>query len=191
MKKTLFILFFIFMFMAISALTCTASHAGEDRFLPGGLSWGADSKACETLLVGSGYEKARGPLLRTQGERELHRSNRLNGLSEAFYVKTGGEAAENITILLFEDAMFKITIDYIDVKPGFKDGLVSRLNEAMPSSPRGRRSGKAGMEFYAWDEGPTGAQLNYQELPRISHYFAVLSYFHSPSMKELKKIGLQ
>jgi hypothetical protein len=142
---------------------------------------------CEELLVSLGYKKE----AHVPSDRALYKRNMLYGIREMLFVKNNPDCKEMCTVILFDDKLFRISVNYEDFKQGFADKVVSSVTDNLSVSFRAMRGPNSDMRMYIWETGVTLAQFRHHEIPKMKLLMATLEYVHLPSFSQLRKLGLQ
>jgi hypothetical protein len=172
------VLFFIF---------AQAAPGAPSAPLHQGLEWGMSAAGCESRLLAAGYERRSG----VPSDRAIYRRNALHGIREVPYGRSGKDSDETCTVILLEDALFRVSVTYERFKSGFADKVISGLTDDLSAPPRHLRGPNSKTGVYLWESGVTGVQFRYQELPALNFFMASLEYMHMPTVNGLRKLGLQ
>jgi hypothetical protein len=183
-RKILYIALFI---QALFFISAPPSSGAPGVILPQGLEWGMSAAECEARLLPAGYEKRRG----APSDRAIYRRNALHGIREESYGRSGGDSDEICTVVLLENALFRVSVTYEHFKSGFTDKVISGLTDDLGAPPRHLRGPNSSTGVYLWESGVTGVQFRYQELPALDFSMASLEYTHMPTVNGLRKLGLQ
>jgi hypothetical protein len=181
----------------VLAIVLGLAFASPLAALPADLHWGMGEEACTEALLAAGYAKIAEEIPERSEDRKLRRHAIMGGIRWRYFEKRRGKAREELTILLYNDSLFRVRENHSDFGPKLKEEIIERLTREFSSAPRqidnpGRlENRRAPIERYAWSRATTTALFSYQRIPRISLLFAEIDYFDRPIYEKLKNAALQ